>query len=211
MSQPRARIASQLGVALAIVLALVITGSTLFALRSLDDANLATRQAHLASEARLLADQLETFHGSLKDNTQRLSGLFERRFASGLSLHAGETVQVAGQATPALYLGDHLLNNDFQQVDEFQQMTAGIATLFVRSGDDFVRITTNLKKQDGSRAIGTQLDRQHPAYAKLLAGQMYVGRAVLFERDAPSSELLGGGLKLALTPARAANLSVWRN
>jgi len=183
MSQPRARIASQLGIALAIVLALVISGSTLFALRSLDDANLATRQAHLASEARLLADQLDTFHGSLKDNTQRLSGLFERRFASGLSLHAGESVQVAGQATPALYLGDHLLNNDFQQVDEFQQMTAGIATLFVRSGDDFVRISTNLKKQDGSRAIGTQLDRQHPAYPKLLAGQMYVGRAVLFERN----------------------------
>ncbi|MBF8763896.1 methyl-accepting chemotaxis protein [Pseudomonas putida] len=183
MPQPRARIASQLGIALAIVLALVISGSTLFALRSLDDANLATRQAHLASEARLLADQLDTFHGSLKDNTQRLSGLFERRFASGLSLHAGQTVQVAGYATPALYLGDQLLNNDFQQVDDFQQMTAGIATVFVRSGDDFVRISTNLKKQDGSRAIGTQLDRQHPAYAKLLAGQMYVGRAVLFDRN----------------------------
>ena len=71
MPQPRARIASQLGIALAIVLALVITGSTLFALRSLDNANLATRQEHLASEARLLADQLDTFHGSLKDNTQR--------------------------------------------------------------------------------------------------------------------------------------------
>ncbi|MCG8295892.1 methyl-accepting chemotaxis protein [Pseudomonas entomophila] len=183
MSQPRARIASQLGVALAVVLALVITGSTLFALRSLDDANLTTRQAHLASEARLLADQLDTFHGSLKDNTQRLSGLFERRFASGLAVHAGETVNVAGAQTPALYLGDHLLNNDFQQVDEFQQMTAGVATLFVRSGDDFVRISTSLTKQDGSRAIGTQLDRQHPAYSKLMAGQTYVGRAVLFERN----------------------------
>ena len=183
MPQPRARIASQLGIALAIVLALVITGSTLFALRSLDNANLATRQEHLASEARLLADQLDTFHGSLKDNTQRLSGLFERRFASGLSLHAGESATVAGQATPALYLGEHLLNNDFQQVDEFKQMTAGVATVFVRSGDDFIRISTSLTKQDGSRAIGTQLDRQHPAYAKLMAGQNYVGRAVLFERN----------------------------
>ena len=183
MSKPRARIASQLGVALAIVLALVITGSTLFALRALDDANFATRQQHLGSEARLLADQLATFHSSLKDNTQRLSGLFERRFASGLALHADELIDVAGVATPALYQGDHLLNNDFHQVDEFQQMTAGIATLFVRKGDDFVRISTNLKKQDGTRAIGTQLDRQHPAYAKLMAGQMYVGRAVLFERN----------------------------
>ncbi len=183
MPTPRARIASQLGIALAIVLTLVITGSTLFALHSLDNANLATRQEHLASEARLLADQLDTFHGSLKDNTQRLSGLFERRFASGLSLHAGETVQVAGEATPALYQGERLLNNDFQQVDDFKLMTAGVATLFVRSGEDFIRISTSVTKQDGSRAIGTRLDRQHPAYARLLAGQTYVGRALLFERN----------------------------
>ena len=183
MPQSRARIASQLGLALAAVLAVVITGSTLFALRSLDNANLATRQEHLASEARLLSDQLDTFHTSLKDNTQRLSGLFERRFASGLRIDPSQQVDVAGVPTPALYLGDHLLNNDFEQVDEFQQMTAGVATLFVRSGDDFVRISTSLTKQDGSRAIGTQLDRQHPAYPRLIAGQAYVGRALLFERN----------------------------
>jgi len=41
MSQPRARIASQLGLALAVILAIVISGSTVFALRSLDTANLA--------------------------------------------------------------------------------------------------------------------------------------------------------------------------
>ncbi|CAK9892198.1 MULTISPECIES: methyl-accepting chemotaxis protein [Pseudomonas] len=183
MSQPRARIASQLGIALAIVLAVVITGSTLFALRSLDNANLITRQEHLASEARLLADQLDTFHSTLRESTQRLSGLFEKRFAAGLQLYPGESVTVAGVSTPALYLGDQLLNNDFRQVDDFRQMTAGVATLFVRRGDDFIRISTSLTKQDGSRAIGTLLDRQHPAYARLLAGQAYVGRANLFERD----------------------------
>lgn len=83
MSQPRARIASQLGLALAAVLAVVVTGSTLFALRSLDHANVMTRQEHLASEARLLADQLSTFHGSLRESTQRLAGLFEKRFKTG--------------------------------------------------------------------------------------------------------------------------------
>ncbi|NER62003.1 methyl-accepting chemotaxis protein, partial [Pseudomonas sp. MAFF212428] len=134
MSQPRARIASQLGIALAAVLAVVITGSTLFALRSLDSANLTTRQEHLASEARLLADQLNTFHSTLRDSTQRLSGLFEKRFAGGLQLKADASVTVAGVATPALYLGEHVLNNDFSEVDEFRQMTAGVATLFVRSG-----------------------------------------------------------------------------
>ena len=182
MSQPRARIASQLGLALALILALVISGSTLFALRSLDSANLDTREEHLASEARLLADQLNTFHGSLRESTQRLSGLFENRFSRGLSLHPEQPVSVAGVQTPGLHLGDVVLNNNFAEVDQFKQMTAGVATLFVRSGDDFVRVSTSLSKQDGSRAIGTLLDHAHPAYQKLMAGQGYVGRALLFER-----------------------------
>jgi len=181
MSQPRARIASQLGLALAAVLAVVISGSTLFALRSLDHANLVTRQEHLTSEARLLADQLGTFHDSLRESTQRLAGLFEKRFKN-LSVQAGTSIPVAGVATPGLFLDGQALNNDFSEVDEFRQMTAGVATIFVRSGDDFIRISTSLTKQDGSRAIGTLLDRQSPAYARIMAGQPYVGRALLFER-----------------------------
>ncbi|MFJ2538808.1 methyl-accepting chemotaxis protein [Pseudomonas sp. NPDC087614] len=183
MSQPRARIASQLGLALAVILAIVISGSTVFALRSLDTANLATREEHLASEARLLADQLSTFHGTLRESTQRLSGLFEKRFSTGLSIHPSEPVTVAGTQTPGLHLGSEVMNNNFKEVDEFQQMTAGVATLFVRSGEDFVRVSTSLTKQDGTRAIGTLLDHTHPAYAKLMAGQGYVGRAVLFDRS----------------------------
>jgi methyl-accepting chemotaxis protein len=183
MSQPRARIASQLGLALAVILAIVISGSTVFALRSLDTANLATREEHLASEARLLADQLSTFHGTLRESTQRLSGLFEKRFSAGLSIHPDEPVSVAGTQTPGLHLGSEVLNNNFKEVDEFKQMTAGVATLFVRSGEDFVRVSTSLTKQDGTRAIGTLLDHAHPAYAKLMAGQGYVGRALLFDRS----------------------------
>ncbi|MCP1473430.1 methyl-accepting chemotaxis protein [Pseudomonas sp. EB276 TE3739] len=182
MSQPRARIASQLGLALAVILAIVISGSTVFALRSLDSANLATREEHLASEARLLADQLSTFHGTLRESTLRLSGLFEKRFGGGLSVHPDQPVAVAGVQTPGLHLGNEVLNNNFKEVDEFKQMTAGVATVFVRSGEDFIRVSTNVSKQDGTRAIGTVLDHANPAYAKLMAGQSYVGRSLLFER-----------------------------
>ncbi|KGE69121.1 MULTISPECIES: methyl-accepting chemotaxis protein [Pseudomonas] len=183
MSQPRARIASQLGLALALILAVVISGSTVFALRSLDSANLATREEHLASEARLLADQLNTFHSTLRESTQRLSGLFEKRFGAGLSVHADQPVTVAGVQTPSLSLGNEVLNNNFDEVDEFKQMSGGVATVFVRSGEDFIRISTSLTKQDGNRAIGTVLDRQGPAYQRVLSGQTYIGRAVLFDRS----------------------------
>jgi methyl-accepting chemotaxis protein len=166
-----------------VILAVVISGSTVFALRSLDSANLDTREEHLASEARLLADQLNTFHSTLRESTQRLSGLFEKRFGAGLSVRADQPVTVAGVQTPSLLLGSAVLNNDFAEVDEFKDTSGGVATVFVRNGEDFVRISTSLTKQDGSRAIGTALDHQHPAYQRLLAGQSYVGRAVLFERS----------------------------
>ena len=182
MSQPRARIASQLGLALAVILAVVISGSTVFALRSLDSANLSTREEHLASEARLMADQLNTFHSTLRESTQRLAGLFEKRFSAGLSVHPDQPVTVAGVQTPGLSLGGEVLNNNFKEVDDFKAMTAGVATLFVRSGDDFIRVSTSVSKQDGTRAIGTVLDRTGPAYGPVISGQSYIGRALLFGR-----------------------------
>ena len=183
MSQPRSRIAWQLAAALAVLLVLLISGSTLFALRSLDQASLTTREEHLASEARLLADQLTTFHATLRESTHRLAGLFEQRFASGLEVHTDEHIAVAGRNAPALYLNGQALNNDFTLVDEFRHLTAGTATVFVRDGDDFVRVTTSVSKEDGSRAIGTVLDHASPAYPRMLAGKSYVGRTLLFGRN----------------------------
>ncbi|APW40330.1 methyl-accepting chemotaxis protein [Rhodoferax koreense] len=79
-----------------------------------------------------------------------------------------------------LLSGGKPINNDFSTVDKFTRDTGSVATVFARKGDDFLRVTTSLKKQDGERAMGTLLDRAHPAYALMLAGQTYTGRAVLF-------------------------------
>ncbi|NCP54253.1 MAG: HAMP domain-containing protein, partial [Rhodoferax sp.] len=72
------------------------------------------------------------------------------------------------------------VNNDFGAVDKFNKDTGGVATVFARKGDDFERVTTSLKKQDGSRAMGTLLGAAHPAHKLMLAGQSYTGPAVLF-------------------------------
>uniref|UniRef100_UPI0030DC08C7 methyl-accepting chemotaxis protein n=2 Tax=Pseudomonas sp. RL_15y_Pfl2_60 TaxID=3088709 RepID=UPI0030DC08C7 len=182
MNPSRSSITRQLALALAIVLTVLISLSTVFALRSLSDANVAIREEHLASESRLMADQLTTFNASLLESTQRLAGLFEKRFSSGVVVKPDERVDVVGVQTPALYADGELLNNVFERVDEFKNLTAGVATVFVRDGSEFVRVTTSLTKQDGSRAIGTALDHNHPAYQRLLQNESYVGRALLFDR-----------------------------
>ena len=73
-----------------------------------------------------------------------------------------------------------VLNNDFTLVDQFSKESGGVATVFAKKGEDFMRVTTSLKKQDGTRAMGTLLDRNHPAYKLVVAGQGYTGPAVLF-------------------------------
>jgi len=73
---------------------------------------------------------------------------------------------------------------DNEVCDRFTAMTGGsVATIFEKRGDDFLRIATSLKKEDGTRAVGTTLDRAHPAYPFLLKGETYTGKATLFGKE----------------------------
>lgn len=57
-----------------------------------------------------------------------------------------------------------------------------VATLFLVKDGQYVRATTTLKKEDGTRAIGTALDPNSQAAKSLSAGQEYSGRITLFKR-----------------------------
>jgi Cache 3/Cache 2 fusion domain len=86
---------------------------------------------------------------------------------------------VAGKDAPALYFGTTKMNNSFDVVDEVVKENGGAATLFLKSGDEYVRVSTTLKKDDGSSAIGTTLDPTGPAIAKIMKGEAYYGEATI--------------------------------
>jgi hypothetical protein len=65
---------------------------------------------------------------------------------------------VEGKAVPAVFFGATKMNNNFTLVDQIVKEVGGTASIFVKSGADYVRVATNVKKNDGSRAIGTILD-----------------------------------------------------
>ena len=73
---------------------------------------------------------------------------------------------------------------DHKIVDRATSYVGGTATLFVYddASQQFVRRTTNLKKENGDRAVGTQLAADHPAQAVLRRGEAYKGPAMLFGR-----------------------------
>src|SRR3954452_11793924 len=87
--------------------------------------------------------------------------------------------KVAEKAVPALYFGNTDIDGHFELVDEIQQKTGANATFFVKSGEDFVRVATNVKKDDGSRAIGTVLDPKGKAMAAVAKNESYFGEATI--------------------------------
>ena len=71
-----------------------------------------------------------------------------------------------------LYKGDTLINNNFELVDEVKDKTDSIATIFL--GD--TRVSTNVLKGDGSRAVGTQVSEKVKEVV-LKQGKDYIGQA----------------------------------
>src|SRR5208337_2589436 len=85
------------------------------------------------------------------------------------------TDTVAGKQVPAIYFGSTKINNNFDLVDEVVKQAGGTATIFVKSGDDYVRVATNVRRDDGSRAIGTILDPKGKAIRLIQNNEPFYG------------------------------------
>jgi len=74
-----------------------------------------------------------------------------------------------------LFAGKYLLNGNFELPDRVKEIFGGTATIFMGN----VRVSTNVLKEDGSRAINTRLDG--PAYQEVMVkGEPYRGETNIF-------------------------------
>ena len=122
-------------------------------------------------KAAALADSVDAFDATARMMTERAYQPFRKKFAEHFELDV---------ANGMLKSWGMLLNGDNSEADSFHLANGGVATIFMRKGDDFERISTSLKKENGERAVGTTLARNHAAYPLMLQGKPYTGRAVLF-------------------------------
>ena len=132
-----------------------------------------------AAQVRAL---VQTFDETAQDQAHRDFAIFKANFPG--KFEVAEMPGADGKPEAVLSYEGAALNGDFNVVDQFLKISGGAtATIFARTGDDFIRVTTSVKKQDGERAFKTLLDRNHPAYALMNEGKTYVGRASLFGRE----------------------------
>lgn len=86
-----------------------------------------------------------------------------------------EGTEKAGELmVPGLYFGSRKINNNYDVVDEIKKTTGATATVFVKHGDDFIRVSTNVLTPEGKRGVGTPLARAK-AYETVSKGEQFCG------------------------------------
>jgi len=105
---------------------------------------------------------------------------FRALYPQAFRLDASQTRPIEGRQLPLLQCGDTELNLNHAIPDRFAADTGITTTVFVKDGEDFVRISTSVKNQSGQRAVGSAMERAHPGYASLKAGRPYLGLASVF-------------------------------
>jgi PAS domain S-box-containing protein len=90
--------------------------------------------------------------------------------------------QLTNKATqvrvPFWSIGGKPITNDDTLVDKVQKLVGGTCTVFQRiEGDRLLRISTNVLRADGTRAVGTYLPASNEVAQTILRGHSYRGRA----------------------------------
>jgi methyl-accepting chemotaxis protein-2 (aspartate sensor receptor) len=137
----------------------------------------------IGDELRGVNNTVEIFNTAVMGEATSFARIFAGDFEGGFALDTAQMMDVAGKNVPTLKNGEKVLNMDFSIPDRFTAKTGATATIFAASGDDFVRVSTSVKKENGERAIGTVLDHAHAGYALLREGKSYTGLATLFGKQ----------------------------
>ncbi|WP_312163671.1 methyl-accepting chemotaxis protein [Massilia timonae] len=135
------------------------------------------------NELHGVSSTVELFNKTVSSQAVSFGRIFRAGLPGDFALDEATTVDIGGRQVPTLSVAGQALNLDFSAPDAFTERTGGNATIFAASGEDFVRVSTSVKKENGERAVGTALDKASPAYPALRAGRNYVGLTTLFGKQ----------------------------
>ena len=93
--------------------------------------------------------------------------------------------QITNEAHPVsmrqwLY-NEQQIQGNFEFVDRLQSILGGTATVFQKIDKGFLRVSTNVMKTDGSRAVGTYIPNDSPVIQTIMRGETYKGRAFVID------------------------------
>ncbi len=144
-------------------------------------AGIAASKAHDEAEASIhqqtsaLQSLFVVTRSIMIERVQSSMRLFRQQAAALGTPAPGGPFELGGRSVSNLLMGSKEIGGSSALVDTLTDTMHGTATIFSRSGDDYVRISTNVRKEDGTRAVGTTLDPKGKVIAKIQQGESFYG------------------------------------
>lgn len=154
-----------------LVTAIVVGLVTHTGTAAVNDRIYAENRASLDSAERLLT----VTDALMSERVKSSMALLQKQAELLGSAELGDLVEVNNRKVRNLMFGSSAQANQFELVDGVTGVMGGTATLFMRDGDGFVRISTNVMKE-GGRAIGTVLDPKGKAIKAIRNGESFTGQ-----------------------------------
>lgn len=148
---------------------------------SVSDAIEKREEREMMTRSLMLKELISASDTDLRIRARKISEALHKQLGGRLEVSPA-TIEMNGQKTPVFMHDGFVINETYDLVDQFRNMTGAMSTIMARSGDDFVLITTSLVNEKNERAVGTLLDRNNPGYIAAMAGKTHTGLAELFGR-----------------------------
>ena len=161
---------------LASIIALVVVMASVIGFLAYRQANSAletTGKADLEHTVKQGLELCKTYNATAQENVKSSLNVAREIFYN----YGGNRAQISENKLVLSGTGlDYIVNNDYEIVDKVQKLVGGTCTIFQVMGNEAVRISTNVLKENGDRAVGTRVSDE--VYNQVVRqGKTFLGRA----------------------------------
>ncbi|MGM0497384.1 MAG: methyl-accepting chemotaxis protein [Bacteroidota bacterium] len=183
------KIGTRLNVILSIVFIVVIAGLGIYTINMQKDRIQENTDTRMTEQVNDLANFIEVEIRNNQKNVNHFLNVAHDVFYNDGELEVSDTSSVKMEAVnqendatkqvevPEWEWGNQKIHNNYDFVDKIGNLTDATSTIFQKIPGGYLRISTNVKKENGERAVGTYIPNDSPVIRAIENGETYTGRA----------------------------------
>jgi len=168
-------ISKKLSIIQGLIIALSLAGLTLFVSFTLDSSSKEYVIERLEKDISKIKSMFSLYNDALTIAVDKVLGSFDMMFEGEFSLDEEKKVSVNGKNVATLKINEKVINLNYDEVDKLLKSTGAVASVFVKNGNEFVRISTSAKTKAGKRAVGSAIGSSSAVYQKIMQKERYTG------------------------------------
>ena len=164
------KISTLIGITILILMAVF----TVFMIKNINTKLITDLEKNLQVQVGNYLQTAQIYNDTLEKNSLTLFNVFEKSFLN-LRKKGERRVKINGVDTLALFDGFARLNKNYDPVDRFEELTGAVSAVYVKDGDEYIRITSSLKDKKGKRILLDNIKKTSITYKNMNEQKKFIG------------------------------------